>query len=871
MLLRVIIWSTVGVLFLATALPTTTEEYPVESTTDFPLTTQSENEQEEPGANEVFPNEVFSSYAEDNDTPLDVNGTIEEVEKILESNPNLPRLSRGEILEILDNLTASRDKNVKNELLRHQSSEQSYPNDQKSREEYAKALMLVLPFNAKDMSDTKIQELYTKAPVTKIVDKPGDDVIFNRPSQQYRYTPPTISITEIEDDYFPHDVTEQPYDIPSIPSTRFSTSSSYQAVSKTTKQPVLKQPAPAPANPSRKVNKFSNKPFKEQASATDDSYSIGKEPEPTRNSGHFSPTPVEITESYHDAVYSSIQAIEATTNHQDSRHPEPSAAPFLPITDSTTVNQPSPSHNFPKSPNTVVNNQVTRHRKRRPTGRPAAGYRATTNTYTATSTEGPQSPDFQLGLPQDIKQLSVSFEVQDHIQPPSDPQPTFFMTPIPEVTEKVRYNSQYTGNRVITTTTQEPALDDNVQEALASIGLYPEQLRPQPFHHRVPVTEKTTTTTTTTTEAPMLDLSQAAESLSPDMKELLISFGLLPSPDGETTSVQTPISPIPLSRAHAASPVIDPSSYVSFKPLPVGTAPAGGDMQDFLASYGLVSASDTGRETYHNFRSQKALPTSSKDNMPKSKPIKAVPNFSTEILTDEMREVLESLGILPTSISRKNPSMNDDTKEKEHVFNPSQHIATLNPSEEEAERLNKLLRTIKKFVKENGTLTPEQMTVIDASFPLLTASNNSTTSTTTTPDTVTKKTKTKFVPLDQIGNAPDPLALEELLQLYDANKNEVKRQQPNDTNSNTTDSSTESTEQRVPSFDALAESFGGGETAPSDANVEEQLPPARPNGLYFLLDWNSFLEVGEEGKNKVNIRIAPKVGDPRNFLPVTVP
>lgn len=65
---------------------------------------------------------------------------------------------------------------------------------------------------------------------------------------------------------------------------------------------------------------------------------------------------------------------------------------------------------------------------------------------------------------------------------------------------------------------------------------------------------------------------------------------------------------------------------------------------------------------------------------------------------------------------------------------------------------------------------------------------------------------------------------------------------------------------------ALEESFGGTTKEPDPV-----LPPRRKSGLYFLVDWNSFLEVGEEDKEKVNLRFQPKVGDRSRFLPVSVP
>jgi len=65
---------------------------------------------------------------------------------------------------------------------------------------------------------------------------------------------------------------------------------------------------------------------------------------------------------------------------------------------------------------------------------------------------------------------------------------------------------------------------------------------------------------------------------------------------------------------------------------------------------------------------------------------------------------------------------------------------------------------------------------------------------------------------------------------------------------------------------ALEESFGGTTRAPDPV-----LPTKRRNGLYFLVDWHTFLEVGDEDSEKVNLRFEPKVGDRTRFLPVSVP
>lgn len=55
-----------------------------------------------------------------------------------------------------------------------------------------------------------------------------------------------------------------------------------------------------------------------------------------------------------------------------------------------------------------------------------------------------------------------------------------------------------------------------------------------------------------------------------------------------------------------------------------------------------------------------------------------------------------------------------------------------------------------------------------------------------------------------------------------------------------------------------------------DPVADAEAPPEKKNGFYFLADWNSFLEVGE-GKDRVEVRFTPRVGDSRLFIPVHVP
>ena len=75
---------------------------------------------------------------------VDVTATISEVQKILEQDKNLPRLTRGEIEELFENVT-------KDEY------ERSLREGDFSRAQHMRSLMLVLPYNTNNFSEEKLQ------------------------------------------------------------------------------------------------------------------------------------------------------------------------------------------------------------------------------------------------------------------------------------------------------------------------------------------------------------------------------------------------------------------------------------------------------------------------------------------------------------------------------------------------------------------------------------------------------------------------------------------------------------------------------------------------------------------------------------------
>ncbi|PSN32775.1 hypothetical protein C0J52_15457 [Blattella germanica] len=916
---------------------------------------------------------------------IDVNGTIEEVEQILASNPDLPRLSRNEILSILENITTqdrnqsefkieSENENVKTESIESERNTTEnnpiQPENFKTQAEYMRAmraLMLVLPFNAKNLTYSEIKELYTKAPITRLVgERPGEVVQTTTSTTTTTRKPPITVVTsqettttsksnpleEIKQYTNHHEVFHQPYDVqPILSSSNYGFDQVTTSIGTTEHITTTKRYKHRPNYPHRRrrpttsptttqlttntpeiINKVST--IKPQTQTPENYHDHFLQYQAEEYDTHKEIPPAQIYQTTKvplvDKYVTPVEPERATNYKTTEQHYQPSSP--SPITtvyaQYTKVNEnhaPPNNNEFIKQNQDYISqsienqsqNQVFHSNKKR-TKPP----RSTTVPEPTSTTE---MAGIAFDLPHEMKDLLVKFDVDDHlpkVEAPLQMKPettNIFVTPTTESSKILagsnpdftKYSSQYSASELIydRVTTEKAIMRDEVKELLASIGLFPAK--------GSETTSSTTTTTTTTTETP--NIEAAAESFSPEMKDLLISFGLLPSAndiqhfpgqDGQQES-------IPAQQTYdnqAASPVIDPSSYLNFKPLPVNAEENSkeeddwnSDMKQFLASFGLMPSA-SGRSAFggdnlsdkdnaHGKRSQKALnindesltnSTESSIDLETAATTQIknekVPLINMDMLNDDMKEVLENLGFFPSQESFDSEIKRKTDNAEGHIFNPSAHLASLNPTEEEAERLSKLLETIKKLMKENGTISQDEIEALNASIsfilPPVPVGNYSEAAQSTEAYTnipllfSPKKTLNKSVPLDKVKDAPDPLSFEELLSMMEDHKNEVKRQQPNET-STTISTTTEEEEEEAtkdpgPSLTDLAASFGGGETASADANVEEALPPKKPNGLYFLLDWNTFLNVDGDTR-KINLQFSPKLGDSRAFQSVSVP
>lgn len=295
------------------------------------------------------------------------------------------------------------------------------------------------------------------------------------------------------------------------------------------------------------------------------------------------------------------------------------------------------------------------------------------------------------------------------------------------------------------------------------------------------------------------------------------------------------------------SPSISPRDFGTFKPIPEASGEVPADLETYLKKFGLFPPFES--------RSQKAL-------------------------RESLTKISDRIDVNVGDEDRKDTS---NPEFKKNTFKPS------DTDEEDYKKLQELLKTLQELQRLNSTLNKDALEKLDPRYFNLSET--------------------------LLAQGPNPILENEL----DLSKNEIKRQtespeptkysldlnvdetnQPAETTTPTTasETTTESnsisnteidkifvvtpepnfkfpattattTTEEAPRNNAaeLGDSFAGGL---GDAENAEPLPPPRRNGFYFLSDWNSFLEVGED-PDKIIVRFDPKVGDPSRFIPVNVP
>ncbi|XP_055544272.1 mucin-2 isoform X2 [Wyeomyia smithii] len=468
-------------------------------------------------------------------------------------------------------------------------------------------------------------------------------------------------------------------------------------------------------------------------------------------------------------------------------------------------------------------------------------------------------------------------------------------------------------------TTPESLNKAEINSILASIGFGngpPPTFRPLPAGMTTPVEMSLTTAT----RGPFTP-SESAE-VSDDLKMLLRSFGLLQ--DGSESVGITKIPPVkfqeipeylsdiePANSINNETPQVDepeipamakpdirPDDFVAFKPLPDDVPLLDGELDQLLKSFGLLDNSD---------RKKKSMKeeTTASPAITKSTAMEIVPMIDRD-LVPQMGPILETLGIQTMKQERSGRKFETD-KNSNGVEVKSSRLTTTKSSKkkidnEDYRKLEQLWETIRELEKLNTNLTDDSLDSLNLrnfnlSESLLAQGPNPLESFKPTRKNDIKKrqqpTQTRQ------ANSPTRISLgfgtdnstvaSSQVEVLSTTANQtqsiidVESDADPPSSSSTTASSTtvsaspSSTTTRASSagsaksgadparISALEDSFGG-----LDPVEQHPLPQPSRNGFYFLADWNSFLEVGED-PNKVIINFRPRAGDPSRFLPVNVP
>uniref|UniRef100_A0A182M950 Uncharacterized protein n=1 Tax=Anopheles culicifacies TaxID=139723 RepID=A0A182M950_9DIPT len=356
-------------------------------------------------------------------------------------------------------------------------------------------------------------------------------------------------------------------------------------------------------------------------------------------------------------------------------------------------------------------------------------------------------------------------------------------------------------------------------------------------------------------------------------------------------------------------PSVKADDYVAFKPLPIGAPTDDGDakpideeLDALLKSFGLVGPGPRNKKSMH------PEPTTQKPPMM----MKSVPSIDADLVAPQLMSVLGTLGIQMKPGQQQQASLSTGPtapirrrqktpRKLDPPVDQTPSAAHLRVSNEDYQKLEQLWQTVKQLEKLNASLTDDSLDVLNPKHynlspsllaqgpdPLLDgigdrerlneikkrqepATTTTTASTALNDDGVATESDSPFrfnleLNANGSGTTSEGAELDDLLPKTTTNSDTTP---DTTTNPTTTTSSPTTTTTENARNAALEDSFPSADLAGDPVN-EEPLPPPRRNGFYFLYDWNSFLEVGEE-PNKVIIRYNPQAGDPSRFLPVTVP
>nr|XP_022919167.1 uncharacterized protein LOC111428012 [Onthophagus taurus] len=717
-----------------------------------------------------------------------IEETVHEVEELIKKDPKLPRLTRGEIVDIIENITKIGDGAVKN-----------------YRDEGKRALMVVMPFTAGSAQGDDIKELYTRTPVTRII---GNEDNKNNDAEKVRgkkKKPPR----KWENEVFENDVPKFQY----LPST-------------TQKSSITKSKPASFSFMTQLNNNIKPINFEKERVKT----------ETTTIKNSFEPDVKHTNHNYEMNSGMRVVAPSFLMTMTDDGYSVPYVVRRKPqIQPEVTIEEvkitpdmygdtpiPKPKENFKITTPKMFMDQNKFYMPKLSVTTPTTSTRTTMTTTT------------EMNLIKEINKIEENELIS------------------------IKENKKSENKKEASVILDEISIPNHYKGVIKDLDLL---ITPEndkiPFTQQIlkPLHQDDSLKTPST--SPIPDISNVANNLSPEMKDLLMSFGLINKPSSKKPESSTTTEEIP----YIQNVQINPQSYVRFKPLPKSSGRD--DMEELLSRFGL------GRN-----RNEKAI-----DFDKEKKTMKKTSEISDlDVIPDNFKNVVKNLGFNENTIKNINQG-------EKHIFKPTK----LNNTEEELKKLGKLLNMIKDLEEMKGNITEDSLKDFDS-------------------ETLKELIGDINGNLDTRENFLDPNSIQ--LNYDDQLKKDFKRQNeksnivtvtpstlfnnPTTTNSsieenltesltteNLTSQNTESTTENVfvvssipdepkqSGLEDLESSFGNVEPQSSTEEITTTTTPR--TGFYYLLDWNTFLELDNQNGKRVNLRFQPHAGNPNYFINVQVP
>lgn len=608
---------------------------------------------------------LFSlGHCQDNELPSrfeiesSINRTIEEVERQVRVNPSLPRLTRQEIVNILENITSQ-------DLYEFKDKEKF----EKARDLYQRALMVVLPYSANE-SPGNLRDLYTKPPMTKII---PDFLISENDKNKSDEGKTKKENNNVENSE--RLVTEN----------LIVDRNSYKTISK--ESTTMK-------------NHYKNHR---------DTYSEVRTKVPLKESLKLDSTPIRFTFNLENLQKNAFTTEKTTTRQYPIYRNSGSNDTGLEIVYSTSVTHEPTTKPASKEitidlERSKVNQNILTSSQWRYNAPPSTIMKPT---LPSKLDKIPFLPTINV-QPEDHLTVSSTSRPEvlmrdtstaENLMSSSEKPTSLFVTPMStETSSKVKYSSTYSLNSAgfrqaptttttTSTTTATMPMRPEVMDLLASIGLRLSnssmnvedvyKKNKDILESKVQVADLNSIHSMTSAgndavsivnqnafESPGSEIKKGVENLTPDVQLLFKKFGL------ETSNLAQPTT------STTEKTTINLNSYTNFKPLPTSSV-KNQEMREFLAKFGLG---------INDNRRQKSM----KPSTEAPSVIEAVPN--------NMRGILENIGLISNSqklaktVVNSMEDMESTETSKYHVFKP--HEAAVD-NEEQRNKINELLDTVK--------------------------------------------------------------------------------------------------------------------------------------------------------------------------------